>query len=197
MDCLCTGLTKYIEGATLLSYPPLVATLDASEHFIQSREINLFSCNVIQNIFSLCFSICVCELNISTPICSFRIMPKTPCIFNANYCILAQFFFHQRPPGIPFSVLLQSNRDCKSKESGWRDEASYLVACRVFIILSVSFPAGRSATLWAHVEGELRPHPDGPRSRPGPHRAGPEAGGPAPNEIELFILEGLQEAERT
>lgn len=58
-------------------------------------------------------------------------------------------------------------------------------------------PAGRSAAVRAHVEGELRPHSDGSRGRPSAHWAGAEAGGPAPHEVRPVLLEGLQEAQRT
>lgn len=61
----------------------------------------------------------------------------------------------------------------------------------------VCVPGGRRAALRAHVEGQLRSHPDGARGRPGAHRAGVETGGPAPHALRPLILEGLQGAART
>lgn len=65
------------------------------------------------------------------------------------------------------------------------------------LCLSPVSPAGRSATVWARVEGELRSDPDGARGRSGVDRAGPEAGGPAPHALGPFLLEGLQNTQRT
>lgn len=58
-------------------------------------------------------------------------------------------------------------------------------------------PGGRSAALRAYVEGQLRSHPDSSCGRSGAHRAGSEAGRPAPHALWPLVLEGLQEAQRT
>lgn len=56
---------------------------------------------------------------------------------------------------------------------------------------------GRRAAVRAHVEGQLRPHPDSPCGWSSAHRAGTEAGGPAPHALWPLLLERLQEAQRT
>lgn len=66
----------------------------------------------------------------------------------------------------------------------------------VSVVSFLPVAGGRRAAVRAHVEGQLRSHPDGSRGRPGAHRAGVETGGPAPHALRPVVLEGLQEAAR-